>query len=204
MDPVQLAERLQDLPPLLIYIVVVLWLSLESSGLPLPNEAILLFVGYLASIGHADPVLGAVAGLVGTLIGATFSYSIGYRFGYAGVHRFGRYVMLTEHRLALAERWFRRWGKLTIFLARLTPVIRTVISYPAGIARMPYRGFFVSTLSGAAIWCALVVAVGALVGRRWLILFDWLHRAGLVAAAAILLAVIAYLVLEVRMKTFSR
>jgi len=204
MDPVQLAERLQDLPPVLIYTVVVLWLSLESSGLPLPNEAILLFVGYLASIGHADPVLGAVAGLVGTLIGATFSYSIGYRFGHAGVRRFGRYVMLTEHRLALAERWFRRWGKLTIFLARLTPVVRTVISYPAGIARMPYRGFFVSTLSGAAIWCALVVAVGALVGRRWLILFDWLHRAGLVAAAAILLAVIAYLVLEVRMKAFSR
>lgn len=204
MDPVQLAERIQDLPPLVIYAVVVLWLTLESSGVPLPNEAILLFVGYLVSIDHANPVLGATAGLAGTLAGATISYSIGYRFGYPGVRRFGRYIMLTEHRLAVAEAWFQRWGRLTIFLARLTPVVRTVISYPAGIARMPYRGFFVSTLGGAAIWCALVVTVGALVGRRWLVLFDWVHRAGLVAAAAVVLAVIALLVLEVRMKAFSR
>ncbi len=201
MDPVRLAEGIQTLPPALLYGIVVLWLSLESSGVPLPNEAILLFVGYLASIGHANPMLGAAAGLAGTVIGATLSYSIGYRFGYPGVRRFGRYLFLTEHRLAAAERWFERRGRLTIFLARLTPVVRTVISYPAGIARMSYRPFIVATVSGATIWCSLVVAIGVLVGSRWLVLFDWLHRAGLVAAALVLAAAAILILLERKVRT---
>ncbi len=199
MDPIHLAEQVQNLPPPLIYGVVVVWLSLESSGVPIPNEAILLYVGYLVSLGHVNPVLGAGAGLAGSLIGATISYTIGYRLGYPGVRRFGRYIFLGAHRLAAAERWFARRGRLTIFLARLTPVVRTVISYPAGIARMPYPGFFVSTLGGAAIWCSVVVLVGSLVGRHWLILFDWLHRVGLIALVLVLVALVGYVAFEVRM-----
>jgi membrane protein DedA with SNARE-associated domain len=199
MDPAQLAESIQHLHPALVYGVVVLWLSLESSGVPIPNEAILLFGGYLASTGQVNPLLGAAAGLAGSIIGASFSYWIGYRFGYPGVRRFGRYIFLTPHRLEAAEGWFHHRGRLTIFLARLTPVVRTVISYPAGIARMPYRPFIVATIGGAAIWCAFIVAVGDAVGPRWLVLFDWLHRAGLWAAAAVLLALAVYILVERRL-----
>ncbi len=199
LDPVHLAESIQSLQPALLYGIVVLWLSLESSGVPLPNEAILLFVGYLASTGHVNPVLGVAAGTLGSLIGASLSYAIGYQFGYPGIHRLGRYILLTLHRLDAAEHWFRRRGRLTIFLARLTPVVRTVISYPAGIARMPYGGFIVSTLAGAAIWCALIVAVGDVVGVRWLALFDALRRAGLAVAGLVILAIIAYVALERKM-----
>jgi membrane protein DedA with SNARE-associated domain len=199
MDPAQLAESIQHLHPALVYGVVVLWLSLESSGVPIPNEAILLFGGYLASTGQVNPVLVAAAGLTGSAIGATISYWIGYHLGYRGVRRFGRYILLTPHRLEAAEGWFHHRGRLTIFLARLTPVVRTVISYPAGIARMPYRGFLVSTICGAAIWCVFIVAVGDAVGPRWLVLFDWLHRAGLWAAAAVLLALAVYIVAERRL-----
>jgi membrane protein DedA with SNARE-associated domain len=199
MDPAHLAESIQHLHPALLYGVVVLWLSLESSGVPIPNEAILLFVGYLASTGHANPALAAAAGLLGSAIGATISYWIGYHFGYRGVRRFGRYILLTPHRLEAAEGWFHHRGRLTIFLARLTPVVRTVISYPAGIARMSYGPFILATICGAAIWCALIVAVGDAVGPGWLVLFDWLHRAGLWAAVAVVVAVVAYILVERRL-----
>jgi membrane protein DedA with SNARE-associated domain len=204
MDPVRLAEGVQHLSPALLYAIVVIWLSFESAGVPIPNEAILLFSGYLASTGHINPAFAAASGLAGSLVGATVSYWIGYRFGYPGVRRFGHYIFLGEHRLEAAERWFHRRGHLTIFLARLVPVIRTVISYPAGIARMPYWPFLVATLCGAAIWCALVVAAGMAVGSRWVLIFDWFHRLGLLAAALLAVLVVAYVIFELRMRRSTR
>src|SRR5439155_16920416 len=101
-----------------------------------------------------------VAATLGSMGGATLSWWIAKQWGPAGVDRVGRYIFLNRGRLAAAQSWFGRWGAYTIFLARLTPVVRTVISYPAGLAGMPYRPFLTSTAVGAAIWCGVVLIVG--------------------------------------------
>jgi membrane protein DedA with SNARE-associated domain len=184
------------LPPALLYLVVVVWLVAESAGVPIPNEAILLFAGFLVGSGHLSLPLTWVASIVGTVGGATIAWWIARTFGPAGVHRVGRYVLLTPSRLAAAEGFFRRRGAATIFIARLTPIIRTVVSYPAGLAAMPYRPFVVATALGCAIWNLLVLLVGVAAGEHWIELFQRFHTPVLLAGAAVIVAAVVYLLLE--------
>src|SRR5206468_2517780 len=140
------------LPPVLLYVVILAWLILESAGAPLPNEAILLFSGYLVAIGHLEPVLVVVAATAGSSTGATLAWWVARTYGPTGVEKVGRFVFLNRGRLVAAQAWFDRWGPHTIFLARLTPVVRTVISYPAGLAAMRYRPFILATVLGAGLY----------------------------------------------------
>jgi membrane protein DedA with SNARE-associated domain len=185
-----------SLPPVLLYLVILAWLVLESCGAPIPNEAILLFAGYLVASQHLDLVIAWLSSVVGTLGGATISWWVARTYGPAGVDRVGRYVFLNRGRLAAAQAWFRRWGSYTVFLARLTPVVRTVISYPAGLAAMPYRPFIVSTLLGCAIWNAVVLGVGRAAGPHWVDLFERFHTPALLLGILVILAGVAYLTLE--------
>ncbi len=184
------------LPPGLLYLVIVAWLVVESAGVPLPNEAILLFSGFLVGSGHLDLLVAWAASIIGTVGGATLAWWIARTFGPAGVRRVGRYVLLTEGRLAAAQAFFRRRGALTIFLARLTPIIRTVVSYPAGLAAMPYRPFVLATAAGCAIWNMLILLLGRAAGEHWRDLFEQFHTPVLLVATALILAVAAYLVVE--------
>lgn len=183
-------------PPALVYLVVLVWLIFESAGAPIPNEAILLFVGYLTVIGRVQAPLAWAAATLGSLGGATLSWWIARRFGRAGVRKIGRYLLLDEGRLAAAEGWFRRWGPHTILLARLTPVVRTVISYPAGLADMRYVPLAAATVVGAGIWCALMLAIGRFVGQHWVDLFLRYHTPALVLGLAVIVAVVGFLAFE--------
>lgn len=189
-----------SLPPALLYLVIVVWLSVESAAVPLPNEAILLFSGFLVGTGHLNLFVALAASVVGTSIGATFSWWVARRYGPAGVRKVGRYVLLTPGRMAAAERFFRHRGPVAIFLARLTPVVRTVMSYPAGLAAMPYRSFVLATLAGCTIWNVLVLLVGRAAGQHWTELFERYHTPLLVAGVLVLTAAVAYLVLEHNLK----
>jgi membrane protein DedA with SNARE-associated domain len=189
-------DAVANLPPALLYLVIVVWLTIESAAVPLPNEAILLFSGFLVGAGHLDLFVALAASVVGTSTGATFSWWIARRFGPAGVRKVGRYVFLTPARLAAAERFFQRRGPVAIFLARLTPVIRTVMSYPAGLAAMPYRSFLLATLAGCTIWNIVVLLVGRAAGQHWTELFERYHTPLLAAGALVVVAAIAYLALE--------
>jgi len=189
-----------NLPPALLYLVIVVWLSIESAAVPLPNEAILLFSGFLVGAGHLNLYVALAASVVGTCAGATFSWWIARTFGPAGVRAVGHYVLLTPGRLAAAEHFFRHRGPVAIFLARLTPVIRTVVSYPAGLAAMPYRPFLLATFAGCAIWNVFVLLVGRAAGQHWTDLFERFHTPVLVAGVLVLLAAVAYLVLEHTLK----
>ena len=171
------------LPAALLYLVIIVWLIAESAAVPIPNEAILLFSGFLVGSGHLN-------------LFATLAWWIARTFGPAGVRRVGRFVFLTPSRLAAAEGFFRRRGNATIFIARLTPIIRTVISYPAGLAGMRYRPFLLATAAGCAIWNLLVLLVGRAAGEHWSELFERFHTPVLLVGAAVILAGIAYLVLE--------
>ena len=173
--PLEAVNAVSGLPPLLLYLVVLLWLVLESAGAPLPNEAILLFSGYLVAVGHLEPVLVVVAATLGSGTGATVAWWIAKTYGPAGVDRVGRFVFLNKGRLAAAQAWFDRWGPHTIFLARLTPIVRTVISYPAGLAAMRYRPFIIATVVGAGLYNLVILLIGRAAGPHWVDLFERFH-----------------------------
>jgi membrane protein DedA with SNARE-associated domain len=193
---IAVVNAVAGLPAALLYLVIVAWLVAESAAVPIPCEAILLFAGFLVGIGHLNLPGAWLASIAGTLGGASLAWWIARTFGPAGVRRVGRYVLLTPSRLAAAEGFFRRRGPATIFAARLTPVVRTVISYPAGLAAMPYRPFLLTTALGCAVYNGLILLLGRAAGEHWLDLFTRFHTPAIVVGIAILVAGIALLFVE--------
>jgi membrane protein DedA with SNARE-associated domain len=195
-----LTHAIIGLPQAILLLVIVVWLVVESSGVPLPNEAILLLSGFLISSGHLNPLAAWIASIIGTVGGATLAWWIARTFGQPGVRKVGRYIFLTPSRLAAAEAFFRNRGALTIFIARLTPIVRTVVSYPAGLAGMSYRPFLLATAAGCAIWNLIVLVVGWLAGAHWVDLFERVHTPVLMVGVLVILALAGYLVFEHTLK----
>jgi membrane protein DedA with SNARE-associated domain len=174
----QLVNALTHIPPLAVYLFVALWLATESAGIPLPNEVVLLLAGSLAAQrGHPiSPILLVVIATLGSLVGASVAYAIGLRGGRAAVLRLGRRVRLDERRLDGVEAWFARSGTVAIFLARITPFVRTVASYPPGMLRFPRRTFLLATLAGSLIWCTVMVTVGDELGANYEVALSLITR----------------------------
>jgi membrane protein DedA with SNARE-associated domain len=193
---INVVNAVAGLPALLLYLVIVAWLIAESAAVPLPCEAILLFAGFLVGLGHLSLPAAWIASVAGTLGGASLAWWIARRFGPAGVRSVGRYVLLTPSRLAAAEGFFRRRGAATILVARLTPVVRTVISYPAGLAAMPYRPFLLTTALGCALYNGLILLLGRAAGQHWLELFTRFHTPAIAVGIAVLVAAIGLLFVE--------
>ena len=149
------------------YAGIVFMMAIESACIPLPSEIIMPFSGYLVSTGRFDLVLVATAGAIGCNIGSTIAYAVGAYGGRPLIERWGGYVLIGESELALAERFFARFGGITVFLGRLLPVIRTFIALPAGIARMPQLRFQFYTFVGSWPWCYGLAYVGEKLGQRW-------------------------------------
>ena len=165
----QFLSGLAGIPPLAVYGFVFIWLALESAGAPVPNELVLLLCGSItAQRGHGifPPLLVLIA-TVGSLLGAFTSYTIGYRGGRRLVLRVGRPLRLDEARLNRVEAWFSRSGVVAIFLARITPFVRTVASYPAGMLRYPARSFLAASFLGSLIWCTVMVSLGHAFGANY-------------------------------------
>src|SRR5512136_69803 len=118
------------------YLGIVLLMAIESACIPLPSEVIMPFSGYLVSVGRFKLAWVAVAGALGCNLGSFVAYYVGSLGGRPLVEKYGRYVLITRHDLALADRFFARYGDWAVFVARLLPVVRTFIALPAGIARM--------------------------------------------------------------------
>lgn len=139
---------------------------IESSFVPFPSEVVLPPAGYLAAQGRMDPYLAFAAGLMGSLAGAWFNYFIALRVGEPFLRRYGRYFFVKEASLDRAERFFGRHGEISTFVGRLVPVVRQLISVPAGLARMSLARFSAFTAMGAGIWCAILVYIGYLHGTH--------------------------------------
>jgi membrane protein DedA with SNARE-associated domain len=142
-------------------------MAIESACIPLPSEIIMPFAGYLVSTGRFNLVAVATAGAIGCNLGSAVAYWIAASGGRAAVTRWGRYVLLSPHELDSVERFFTRYGSITVFLGRLLPVVRTFIAFPAGLARMPQMKFHLYTFLGSWPWCFALAYIGRELGARW-------------------------------------
>ena len=157
------------------YAGVVVAMTIESAAIPLPSEIILPFAGWMVARGLAEPATGTAwsywgavgAGLVGNTAGSLLSYWIARAGGRPLLERYGKYVLINAHDLAVADRWFARWGEATVLVSRMLPIVRTFISAPAGVARMPVWRFLLFSIIGALPWIMLLVWGGTVLGANW-------------------------------------
>lgn len=172
------------------YFGVFLTMSIESAAIPLPSEVIMPFSGYLAYTGVFTLHGAAFWGAAGCVFGSWVAYAVAAYGGRPLVERYGRYVLLSRRDLDLADRLFARFGSPIIFFSRLLPVVRTFISLPAGLARMPLLRFTVYTFLGSYPFCYALAYLGFKMGENWPALethfrrFDWLILAALLLGFA--------------------
>jgi membrane protein DedA with SNARE-associated domain len=158
------------------YLGIVLLMAIESACIPLPSEVIMPFSGYLVSVGRFNLTVVALAGAVGCNVGSLVAYAVAARGGRPLAEKYGRYFLVTRQDLESADRWFARYGDRAVFFARLLPVIRTFIAFPAGIARMNFLRFHIYTFLGSLPWCWALAYAGLKLGGRWPILREYFHR----------------------------
>jgi len=149
------------------YLGIALLMAIESACIPLPSEIIMPFSGYLVSTGRFDLLLVATAGAIGCNIGSSIAYAVGYYGGRPLVEKWGRYILVSRRDLETVDRFFARFGSLTVFICRLLPVVRTFVALPAGIARMSQVKFQLYTFIGSWPWCFALAYVGEQLGARW-------------------------------------
>lgn len=186
----QLIAALGSVPLAATYLIAAVWMGLESSGIGVPIEPVLLFLGSLAAQGSVNVPLVIACASVGCLVGATLAYIIGRRVGMATVARFGRYVGLTQARIEHIDAWLRHRGPLGVFLLRLTPVIRTFGSFVVGEAEIPVPVFLVGTLAGAVVYNGIWVIVGSFLGANYRAPLHYLDQFGSRGVALALVVVL--------------
>ena len=169
----------------------------ESACIPIPSEATMLFAGFSVSEGHYSLLAITIAGVAGNLVGSWISYGVGYYGRMELVERHAHKLHIKPSHVEWADRWFARYGEPTVFFARLLPIIRTFISLPAGIARMPFVRFTVFTLLGCIPWVFLLGFIGDQVGHNWT---HWKNSLSYVDYVVAVLAVagIVYLIIRRR------
>jgi membrane protein DedA with SNARE-associated domain len=148
---------------------VIMLMAIESACIPLPSEIIMPLAGWmLIAAGRWEYVfLAGFYGAVGNIIGSAVAYWAGARGGRPFLRRFGKYLLITEHEIENADKWFARYGDRAAFFSRLLPGVRTFISLPAGIARTPKIRFFIYTFLGSLIWSTALAYGGYLLGSNW-------------------------------------
>lgn len=188
-----LLTKVTDVIGMLGYWGVAIGMALESANIPIPSEVILTFGGYLVSIGKLEFYRTVLAGLAGGMAGSIASYWLGVWGGRPVLAKYGRYVGFSMKHLDLAERWFDKYGELTVCFSRMLPVIRTFISLPAGIAKMNFVKFCAYSLLGSLPWSFLMVYIGLKLGQNWQSIEVWFHRADVLVLAWLIAILLLYL-----------
>ena len=155
---------------------IVVLMAVESSILPLPSELVMPPAGYLAAKGEMNIALAVACGVLGSILGALANYGLALWLGRAFFLRLGRYVLITERALDRSERYFAAHGEISTFLGRMLPVVRHLISIPAGVARMQLGRFVLFTGLGALVWCSILSGIGWFIGRREDVILEVLNQ----------------------------
>lgn len=159
---------------------IVLAMAAENLFPPIPSEVIMPLAGYLSTTGRFNFYLVIAAGVLGSLIGAVVLYYVGIWLGDQRLRKFlghyGRFLMTGTRDLDAAEKWFNHHGEKSVFLCRMVPIVRSVISVPAGLVRMRLRRFMFLTSLGAFLWTTLETVAGAVLGKSWYLIGPWMKR----------------------------
>jgi len=155
------------------YLGVFVLMFLESTMIPLPSELVMPFAGFLVAMGEMSlwPVI--IASVLGSLAGSLFGYWLGRKYGHGFIRVFGKYLLLEKNHLIKAEKYFKRHGNKTIFIARFIPGIRHFISIPAGAGKMNLKKFSILTVLGAGIWNSFLLWTGYVLQKNWKIVYGY-------------------------------
>jgi membrane protein DedA with SNARE-associated domain len=175
-------------------LAVLFLMTVESCGIPFPSEVIMPFAGYLAAAGHVSLVGVIFAGAFGNLIGSLIAYGLAAQFGTPLLLGPGRWLGISRRHIDLADRWFQRHGLTAVLIGRVVPVIRTYVSFPAGLARVDLLRFSVLTFVGALPWCAALAGAGYGLGSTWENIAGPIQTAAIVIAVIVLAGLVVWIV----------
>jgi membrane protein DedA with SNARE-associated domain len=177
------------------YVGIFALMAMESSVLPIPSEVVMPPAGYLVQQGRMDMTIVILCGTFGSLFGAYANYFAARFLGRPLLLRYGKYVWITEEHFERVETYFRQHGEISTFIGRLLPVIRHLISLPAGLAGMNHLRFSLYTLLGSAIWVSILTWIGYFIGENQELILKYSHQAvvDVIAASALLIAVYVWL-----------
>jgi len=176
---------------------VFILMLLESACIPVPSEATMLFAGFNVSKGEYSLFMATAVGSVANLVGSWLAYWVGKAGRVDLLEKHGKKLHIKKSHLEWADRWFEKHGDATVFFTRMLPIIRTFISLPAGVARMPFWRFSVLTLAGCIPWALLLTFIGQQAGDRYTEWQDKLHYVDYAVAAAIVIGIV-YLIVRSR------
>ena len=183
------------------YAGVLLAMAIESAMIPLPSELILPYAGFLVSDpSQIEPITGqpwnfwivVIVATIGNTLGSLIAYGIGAYGGRPLLERYGKYILIRPHEIDLADAFFAKHGAATVFIGRLLPIVRTFISFPAGVARMPIGKFIAYSTAGAFLWSMLLVYAGTVLGENWEQIRKALQPFDLLILVGVVVAVVAF------------
>ena len=183
------------------YAGVLLAMAIESAMIPLPSELILPYAGFLVSDpSQIEPITGlpwnfwivVIVATIGNTLGSLIAYGIGAYGGRPLLERYGKYILIRPHEIDLADAFFAKHGAATVFIGRLLPIVRTFISFPAGVARMPIGKFIAYSTAGAFLWSMLLVYAGTVLGENYAEIRKALQPFDLLILVGVVVAVVAF------------
>lgn len=185
------------------YAGIVVMMFLESSFFPFPSEVVMVPAGYLAAQGEMNFIAVILCGIIGSILGAWLNYYLAIKLGKPLLHKFGKWLFLTEEKLVKVEKYFSKHGEISTFVGRLLPVIRQYISFPAGLSRMNLAVFSFYTGLGAGIWVTILTIIGYLVGENQQLVSQYTHDVLIAVVSACTLISVVYIVYNKRKSRFA-
>jgi len=184
------------------YAGIFITMTLESALIPIPSEVVIPFAGFLAYMGEMNIWLIVLVSSLANVTGSIIAYEIGKYLGRGFIERYGKYILLNMKHVEMVERWFDRYGSLTVLFSRMLPVVRTVNALPAGIGKMNFPKFCIYTFIGSIPWNLALVLVGYLLKENWNILEKYSLYIDILAVF-VAAAVIFYIVRRIRVSAKS-
>lgn len=191
IDP--LLQQIRDLIAGWGYLGVILMMAIESANIPVPSEAIMPTAGLLVQGGKMNFHLAALSGAIGCLLGSIPSYFLGMYGGRPFLIKYGHYILLSEKDMEAADRWVDRFGDWAFFICRMLPVVRTFISFPAGVLRAHFGIFCLFTFIGSLVWCYFLTWVGVKFGENMETFTNIWHKFDVLIVAVVVAAFAWYL-----------
>ena len=186
------------------YAGIFVLMTLESMIAPIPSEAVMPFAGFLVASGRFSFSNVIIISSIGSIVGSLVSYYLGYFGGQPLIKKFGKYLFLEEQHLDWTTHFFEKYGTATIFVSRFIPVVRHVISIPAGYAKMDIAQFVIYTFIGATLWNGFLTYVGLRLGENWDIIRSYTKILDIAVIGVIVLGLAVWILLHFRRKAVHK